>query len=157
MSISTEKQCTYPKCQAINGCVGVCSKEPVAWREVAGKTTQYYDYNEDGRGEPLYAAPVHSIDMIQECVDETAKHRHDEDWYGQWQWQCGYERGWDKGYEAGWDNRGKEEKNNWVGLTDEDINFYWAIATDREAERHFPTGHHAFASLIQDKLKRLNT
>jgi len=28
--------------------------EPVAWREVAGKTTQYYDYNEDGRGEPLY-------------------------------------------------------------------------------------------------------
>jgi len=33
-------------------------QEPVAWREVAGKTTQYYDYNEDGRGEPLYAAPV---------------------------------------------------------------------------------------------------
>jgi hypothetical protein len=32
--------------------------EPVAWREVAGKTTYYYDYNEDGRGEPLYAAPV---------------------------------------------------------------------------------------------------
>jgi hypothetical protein len=29
-------------------------QEPVAWREVAGKTTQYYDYNEDGRGEPLY-------------------------------------------------------------------------------------------------------
>jgi hypothetical protein len=28
--------------------------EPVAWREVAGKTTHYYDYNEDGRGEPLY-------------------------------------------------------------------------------------------------------
>ena len=28
--------------------------EPVAWREVAGKTTQYYDYNEAGRGEPLY-------------------------------------------------------------------------------------------------------
>jgi hypothetical protein len=47
-------QCTYPKCQATNGCVGVCSKEPVAWREVAGKTTHYYDYNEEGRGEPLY-------------------------------------------------------------------------------------------------------
>jgi hypothetical protein len=28
--------------------------EPVAWREVTGKTTHYYDYNEDGRGEPLY-------------------------------------------------------------------------------------------------------
>ena len=105
-------------------------QEPVAWREVAGKTTQYYDYNEDGRGEPLYATPVHAIDMIQECVDETAKHRHDEDWYGQWQWQCGYERGWDKGYEAGWDNRGKEEKNNWVGLTDgelKEISNLWEI------------------------------
>jgi hypothetical protein len=32
--------------------------EPVAWREVAGTVTCYYDYNEDGRGEPLYAAPV---------------------------------------------------------------------------------------------------
>jgi hypothetical protein len=32
-------------------------QEPVAWREVAGKTTQYYDYNEQGRGEPLYSAP----------------------------------------------------------------------------------------------------
>jgi hypothetical protein len=47
-------QCTYPQCQATNGCAGACSKEPVAWREVVGKTTQYYDYNEDGRGEPLY-------------------------------------------------------------------------------------------------------
>jgi hypothetical protein len=30
-----------------------------------------------------------------------------EDWYGQWQWQCGYERGWDKAM----------EKREWVGLT----------------------------------------
>ena len=29
-------------------------QEPVAWREVVGKFTHYYDYNEDGRGEPLY-------------------------------------------------------------------------------------------------------
>jgi hypothetical protein len=49
------------------------------------------------------------------------------------------------------------DKREWVGLTNDDINFYWAIATEREAERHFPTGHHAFAFLIQDKLKRLNT
>jgi hypothetical protein len=32
--------------------------EPVAWREAVGTVTCYYDYNEDGRGEPLYAAPV---------------------------------------------------------------------------------------------------
>ena len=35
-------------------CGGYTEPEAVAWREVAGKTTQYYDYNEDGRGEPLY-------------------------------------------------------------------------------------------------------
>jgi hypothetical protein len=52
-------------------------QEPVAWREVAGKTTKYYDYNEDGRGEPLYAAPVHDINMSQERVDETAKCGHE--------------------------------------------------------------------------------
>jgi hypothetical protein len=52
-------------------------QEPVAWREVAGKTTHYYDYNEQGRGEPLYAAPVHASDISQERVDETAKYRHD--------------------------------------------------------------------------------
>jgi len=55
-------------------------QEPVAWREVAGKTTHYYDYNEDGRGEPLYAAPVHASDISQERVDETAKRKHE--WVG---------------------------------------------------------------------------
>jgi hypothetical protein len=39
-------------------------QEPVAWREVAGKTTHYYDYNEQGRGEPLYLSPkVHETSM----------------------------------------------------------------------------------------------
>ena len=38
--------------------------EPVAWREVTGKTTHYYDYNEQGRGEPLYLSPkVHETSM----------------------------------------------------------------------------------------------
>jgi hypothetical protein len=40
--------------------------EPVAWREVAGKTTHYYDYNEDGRGEPLYAAPQPDLARVGE-------------------------------------------------------------------------------------------
>jgi hypothetical protein len=35
------------------------SHQPVAWREIMGKwKTHYYDYNEDGRGEPLYTAPI---------------------------------------------------------------------------------------------------
>jgi len=40
--------------------------EPVAWREVAGKTTKYYDYNEEGRGEPLYAAPQPDLARVGE-------------------------------------------------------------------------------------------
>ncbi len=56
-------------------------------------------------------APVHASDISQERVDETAKHRH-EDWYGQHQWQCGYERGWDAAM---------EHKREWVGLEEEEI------------------------------------
>ena len=48
MSVSAEKQ------------------EPVAWREAVGKTTHYYDYNEDGRGEPLYAAPQPDLARVGE-------------------------------------------------------------------------------------------
>jgi hypothetical protein len=42
-------RCTYPQCQATNGCVGVCSK----------------------------TAPVHASDISQERVDETAKSEHE--------------------------------------------------------------------------------
>jgi hypothetical protein len=41
-------------------------QEPVAWREVVGKFTHYYDYNEDGRGEPLYAAPQLDLARVGE-------------------------------------------------------------------------------------------
>jgi hypothetical protein len=53
--------------------------EPVAWREVAGKTTHYYDYNEEGRGEPLYAAPPKrewvglTDDEIWDCYTSQGK------------------------------------------------------------------------------------
>jgi nitric oxide reductase activation protein len=80
MSISAEKQEPWVKTYCggkPNYTTPAEKQEPVAWREVAGKTTQYYDYNEDGRGEPLYAAPVHASDISQERVDETAKDRHD--------------------------------------------------------------------------------
>jgi hypothetical protein len=57
--------------------------EPVAWREVVGKTTNYYDYNEDGRGEPLYAAPqpdlarVGEVGVWGEWVGLTDEERRD--------------------------------------------------------------------------------
>jgi hypothetical protein len=56
MSISTEKQPVHAS-NISQECVDKTAKhrhEPVAWREVEGKTTHYYDYNEAGRGEPLY-------------------------------------------------------------------------------------------------------
>jgi hypothetical protein len=88
---------------------------------VAGKTTHYYEYNEQGRGEPLYAVPVQ------------------EGWYGQWQWQCGYERGWDKAM----------EKREWVGLTDEEIDDLWKTEV-------FDV-HYGMPRLIEAKLKEKNT
>jgi hypothetical protein len=53
-------------------------QEPVAWivdgeikvrLDMAGKL--YYSETN------VYAAPVHAIDIPQECVDETAKHKHE--------------------------------------------------------------------------------
>jgi hypothetical protein len=41
--------------------------EPVAWREKMGKwKTHYYDYNEEGRGEPLYTAPREWVGLTDE-------------------------------------------------------------------------------------------
>ena len=41
---------------------------------------------------------VHASDTSSERVNKTEKSEH-EDWYGQWQWRCGYEQGWDKAME----------------------------------------------------------
>jgi hypothetical protein len=50
----------------------------------------------------------------------------------------------------------KPLERKWIGLTDDEINFYWAAAMDRESERHFPTGHHAFAYFLENRLKDEN-
>jgi len=38
------------------------------------------------------------MNTSSERVHKTEKNEH-EDWYGQWQWRCGYEQGWDKAME----------------------------------------------------------
>jgi hypothetical protein len=57
-------RCTYPQCQATNGCVGACSKGQAEKQEPV-----------------VYQCPkckhVHASDISQERVDETAKHRHE--------------------------------------------------------------------------------
>jgi hypothetical protein len=121
-------QCTHPKCQATNGCVGVCSK----------------------------TSPVHASDISKECVDETAKHRH-EDWYGQHQWQCGYDRGWDAAMEKKENSlplmqEGKDftVSKPWVGLTDDEI----ASLVEDEDWYNYPED---FVCTVQAKLKEKNT
>jgi hypothetical protein len=55
-------RCTYPQCQATNGCVGVCSKgqaekqEPVAWHEPGayGNVTTHKDWALANGWLPLY-------------------------------------------------------------------------------------------------------
>lgn len=46
--------------------------EPVAWREIMGKwKTHYFDYNEDGRGEPLYTSPREWVGLTQQDVHDA--------------------------------------------------------------------------------------
>jgi hypothetical protein len=95
-------RCTYPQCQATNGCVGACAKgqaekqEPVAQAWDEGYRTGINDErmseanigiagfgakveparNNPYRTTPPAQAPVHASDISQEPVDETAKDRH---------------------------------------------------------------------------------
>jgi hypothetical protein len=70
--------------------------EPVAWREKMGKwKTRYYDYNEEGRGEPLYTAPL----PPPECQTEAEKTAYAFGWWQAW-----------------------EQKKKWVGLTADEEN-----------------------------------
>jgi hypothetical protein len=118
MSIS---ECTYPKCQATSGCAGACSKtSPTAWAEI---TKEYVAVSDEPfeNATPLYTAPVQ------------------EDWYGQHQWQCGYERGWDAAM---------EQKREWVGLTVEEIDDIWKTEV-------FDV-HYGIARMVEAKLKEKN-
>ena len=81
---------------------------------------------------------VHASDTSSERVNKTAKNEH-EDWYGQWQWQCGYERGWDKAM---------ERKREWDGLTKEEVDS-WELPD-------CPTVFE-FVQFIEAKLKEKNT
>jgi hypothetical protein len=115
-------------------------QEPVAWVHrfieggfSLGKKPADLDRHPD-RWQPLYAAP--------------------EDWYGQHQWQCGYERGWD----AAMENRHEFEcprcghccqQREWVGLTDEKE--LWEMWVES------PSDVFRFARAIEAKLKEKNT
>jgi hypothetical protein len=129
-------------------------QEPVAWREVAGKTTHYYDYNEQGRGEPLYSAPVHAVDISQECADETAKYRHDLVYRLRKRAEIRRQIPDRKSVQEGQPDHIADlleeaadalEKREWVGLTDDEI---WDCYTSQGKQ---------FYLAIEAKLKEKNT
>jgi hypothetical protein len=49
-----------------------------------------------GRGSEELGRATQPIAALRQAIAETEKQ---EDWYGQHQWQCGYERGWDAAME----------------------------------------------------------
>ena len=96
----------------------------------------------------IKAELVHASDTSSERVNKTEKSEH-EDWYGQWQWQCGYERGWDKAMER-----------ELVGLSDEEILGVWQKAMVEDNGKHARLDNQPFvnfARAIEAKLKEKNT
>jgi hypothetical protein len=74
-----------------------------------------------------------------------------EDWYGQHQWQCGYERGWDAAM---------EQKREWVGLAEQDVHDafqFTELIKQLSFDRERPEWCENFAAYIEAKLKEKNT
>jgi len=63
-------RCTYPQCQATNGCVGACSKGQAEKQEPVVGTKTWF---EDGK---MVTQHLYASDISQERVDETAKCGH---------------------------------------------------------------------------------
>jgi hypothetical protein len=75
-------------------------QEPVAWEGIR-ETVELRGSHSEEYEEGFWAGLRAYEDKLRE-----------QDWYGQHQWQCGYERGWDAAM---------EQKREWVGLTDEEV------------------------------------
>jgi len=69
-----EVRCTYPQCQATNGCVGACSKGQAEKQEPVVGTKTWF---EDGK---MVTQHLYASDISKERVDETAKREHE--WVG---------------------------------------------------------------------------
>jgi hypothetical protein len=62
--------------EAINACKEALeqpAQEPVAWRDVVGNVTKHYEYNESGKGEPLYTHPAQPL-SFETILDLEQKH-----------------------------------------------------------------------------------
>jgi hypothetical protein len=108
-------------------------QEPVAWEGIR-ETVELRGSHSEEYEEGFWAGLRAYEDKLKE-----------QDWYGQHQWQCGYERGWDAAM---------EQKREWVGLTDEEIYDY----ADKFLYQHGSNyGIKSFGKAIEAKLKEKNT
>jgi hypothetical protein len=130
--------------------------EPVAWADKYDIDREGHDFwvsrqQPAKNGVPLYTAPVHAIDIPQERVDETAKHKHEP---VAWLSKCYSDDNEDLGYNL-WDIDVGEgcvpvylAPKQWVGFTHEEL------AWLNEALNL--GGRLAVIEAIEDKLKRKN-
>ena len=125
-------------------------QKPVAWWNPDESGLAFQKLR--GDWQPLYAAPVHTIDINQKRVDETAKDKHEPDAYGDGKVYRG-QRSKDSTtktlhYTA-------PPKREWVGLTDEEVS---QIENEYTAYRQIPEGSvREFARAIEAKLKEKNS
>ena len=128
-------------------------QKPVAWWNPDESGLSFQKLR--GDWQPLYAAPVHAIDINQKHVDETAKDKHEPDAYGDGNVYRG-QRSKDSTtktlhYTA-------PPKREWVGLTDEDR--YKAIRplynSDENARLAVEHSNDEYEA-IEAKLKEKNT
>jgi hypothetical protein len=120
-------------------------QEPVAWEGIR-ETVELRGSHSEEYEEGFWAGLRAYEDKLRE-----------QDWYGQHQWQCGYERGWD----AAMENRHEFEcprcghccqQREWVGLTDEEIMEVVDQITTYRGEYMVCVGN-----AIEAKLKKKNT
>jgi hypothetical protein len=92
-----------------------------------------------GHKKPLYAAPVHAIDISQERVDETAKREHEFECP-----RCGH----------------CCQQREWVGLTEQDVHDafqFTELVKQLSFSRERPEWCENFAAYLEAKLKEKNT
>jgi hypothetical protein len=154
-------------------------QEPVAWvypeaLEAFRQGKPWTAYGRDGNGPhtdgvertPLYAAPVHAIDISQECVDETAKDKHEPvAWFIQYEYRHEFLWREPTAYEK---NSALEikplytapSKREWVGLAEQDVHDafqFTELIKQLSFDRKRPEWCENFAAYIEAKLKEKNS
>lgn len=125
-------------------------QKPVAWWNPDESGLAFQKLR--GDWQPLYAAPVHAIDINQKHVDETAKDKHEPDAYGDGNVYRG-QRSKDSTTKTL--HYTEPLRNSWFKLTDAEVWDEWVRAVD-ESNRSNRELAFRFARAIEAKLREKN-